>query len=159
MTKPDEIELRLLRRLDVEKATGFTTGSLYAAMAQGNFPRPLRIGRNSVAWLSIEVDAWLEARIVERDTGRPQPNSSIHFYAQRIPTGKRMLRRADVLNRTGKSRAALYQDISLGLFPSPISISDNTSVWLESEVNEWIQQRLAERNQLHAEKKSNSQNA
>ncbi|MDO9521498.1 MAG: AlpA family phage regulatory protein [Pseudohongiella sp.] len=151
-------ELRLLRRLEVEMVTGFTTGSLYAAMAKGTFPKPLRIGRNSVAWISTEVEAWREARIADRDAGKSQPNSNLLFHIRNIPTGKRMLRRKDVLYRTGKSQAAVYKDISLGLFPEPISISDNTSVWLESEINAWIQERLNERNQSCVESRTSVKN-
>lgn len=156
MAQPEE--LRLLRRLEVERMTGFTTGSLYAAMAQGTFPRPIRIGRNSVAWISTEVDAWREARIAERDTGKAKLNTNLQFQIRKIPTGKRMLRRKDVLYRTGKSQAAVYKDISLGIFPEPISISDNTSVWLESEINAWIQERVNQRNQSCGETKASVKN-
>ena len=32
-----------------------------------NFPKPVRIGKNSVAFVEAEIDAWIEARIAERD--------------------------------------------------------------------------------------------
>jgi prophage regulatory protein len=31
------------------------------------FPKPIRLGENSVAWIEAEVDAWLQARAAERD--------------------------------------------------------------------------------------------
>jgi prophage regulatory protein len=36
-------------------------------MAQGSFPRPVRIGKRAVGWVESEVDGWIEARIAERD--------------------------------------------------------------------------------------------
>lgn len=34
--------------------------------ANGRFPRRVRLGGTSVAWLKSEVDAWIEARAEER---------------------------------------------------------------------------------------------
>jgi Prophage CP4-57 regulatory protein (AlpA) len=36
-------------------------------MAEGRFPRSIRTGKRSVAWLESEVLAWQQARIAERD--------------------------------------------------------------------------------------------
>jgi hypothetical protein len=33
----------------------------------GRFPRRVKLGPNSVGWVSTEIDAWIEARIAERD--------------------------------------------------------------------------------------------
>ena len=43
------------------------------AYAHLNFPKPVRIGKNSVAFVEDELDAWMEARIVERDEHGFQP--------------------------------------------------------------------------------------
>ncbi|MDG4647920.1 AlpA family phage regulatory protein [Roseibacterium sp. SDUM158017] len=53
---------RLLRRREVEAMTGLSRSSLYAAMAEGRFPRPVRIGLKAVAWRSREIAEWIEAR-------------------------------------------------------------------------------------------------
>lgn len=29
---------------------------------EGTFPEPLAVGKNSVAWLESEIDAWIESR-------------------------------------------------------------------------------------------------
>ncbi len=52
----------LLRRPDVETLTGLSRAWIYAAMARGEFPRPLRIGKRAVAWPRSVVDAWIEAQ-------------------------------------------------------------------------------------------------
>jgi prophage regulatory protein len=33
----------------------------------GTFPRPIKLGKNRNAWIEEEIDAYVEARIKERD--------------------------------------------------------------------------------------------
>jgi prophage regulatory protein len=61
----------VLRRADVERATGLRTSSLYERIAAGTFPRPIKINARSVGWLASEVDAWVHERIAERDAAHP----------------------------------------------------------------------------------------
>ena len=56
----------ILRRPAVTKRTGLASSSLYAAIARGEFPKPIKLGERSVGWLSREVDAWIEARAAKR---------------------------------------------------------------------------------------------
>jgi prophage regulatory protein len=62
---------RLMRRAEVQAATGLRTSSLYEQIASGRFPRPVKLNpgslRSPVAWLESEVRAWQAARIAERD--------------------------------------------------------------------------------------------
>lgn len=51
-----------LRRPAVQIATGLSRSSLYAMMASGDFPRPVRIGKRAVAWPESAVTAWLASR-------------------------------------------------------------------------------------------------
>ena len=55
---------RLLRRREVEARTGLTRSALYAAMAEGTFPRPVRIGRRAVAWPEEAITQWIAQRPV-----------------------------------------------------------------------------------------------
>jgi prophage regulatory protein len=57
----------ILRRPAVTRKTGLASSSLYAAIARGEFPKPIKLGERSVGWLSREVDAWIEARRTQRD--------------------------------------------------------------------------------------------
>jgi len=57
----------LLRRPKVEARTGYSRSTIYALMAVGDFPRPVRLGSRAVAWVESEVDAWISARIEARD--------------------------------------------------------------------------------------------
>ena len=56
-------EARIARRKQVESRTGLSRSSIYAGMAAGTFPKPIRLGAQSVGWLESEIDAWLHERI------------------------------------------------------------------------------------------------
>lgn len=43
--------------------------SIYAGIATGTFPAPVKIGKRSL-WVESEVDKWIVARIAERDMGQ-----------------------------------------------------------------------------------------
>jgi prophage regulatory protein len=47
--------------------TGLATSSLYDLIAQGAFPAPVPLSERRVAWLLDEVEAWIEARVKDRD--------------------------------------------------------------------------------------------
>jgi prophage regulatory protein len=55
---------------------------------------------------------------------------------------RRLIRIREVLYRTGLSRTGLYQRTGDGLFPAPIKLG-RTSVWLESDIDAWIDAVLA----------------
>lgn len=52
----------LMRRPAVLAATGLSKSSLYAMMAEGRFPAPLKISTRSVAWNARDVSAWIASR-------------------------------------------------------------------------------------------------
>ena len=55
--------LRLLRYADLVSLKIVNNRmTLYRWMESRGFPRPLQLGPNSVAWRSVEVEAWLEER-------------------------------------------------------------------------------------------------
>jgi prophage regulatory protein len=59
---------RLLRCAATRAKAGFTANStLYSAMELHGFPRPIKIGNRSVAWIEDEVDSWIRSRIAARD--------------------------------------------------------------------------------------------
>jgi prophage regulatory protein len=57
----------ILRRAEVQRVTGLPTSTLYDMMANGRFPRPVRLTSNRVGWLESEIKDWQQARIDERD--------------------------------------------------------------------------------------------
>ena len=54
-----------------------------------------------------------------------------------------MLRLPSVLQRTGLSRSTLYDQIKKGQFPAPLRISERSSGWRASEVEQWIASRTS----------------
>lgn len=54
-----------------------------------------------------------------------------------------ILRLFDVKARTGLSRSTIYAYISTGNFPRPIKIGARCSGWLESEVEQFISNKIA----------------
>lgn len=60
----------------------------------------------------------------------------------------KILRIWDVMELTGLSRSSLYQMIQIGDFPRPIELGKRCVGWVASEVEDWIQERIAKsRNQ------------
>lgn len=50
----------------------------------------------------------------------------------------RIVRMAEVVRLTGKSRATIYRDIRDGRFPPPNKIGKNAVGWKESEIRAWL---------------------
>lgn len=46
----------------ITKLTGLTDKWFYKLIKDGEFPKPIKLGRSS-RWLESEVEAWLQARI------------------------------------------------------------------------------------------------
>ena len=60
------------------------------------------------------------------------------------PARVRILRLPEVQRRTGLSRSTIYVRLDQGLFPKPVSLGARAVGWIESEVDEWIRERIAE---------------
>lgn len=58
---------RLLSRPQVEAKCAMSRSAIYSAMREGDFPLPIRIGRQAVRWKLTELDAWISER--ERSHG------------------------------------------------------------------------------------------
>lgn len=54
---------------------------------------------------------------------------------------RRLLRRPDVIERTGLSRSTLYTLIANGRFPAPVRIATRAVAWHEADVDAWIKGR------------------
>lgn len=54
----------LLTRPEVERITSLSRASIYRLMAEGAFPRPIRVGGRAVRWRASELADWLDSRPV-----------------------------------------------------------------------------------------------
>lgn len=63
-------EYNLLRVREVMKKTGFKRSWVYVQMNLGKFPRPVKIGSRSIAWVESEINEWIAAHIKKREEQR-----------------------------------------------------------------------------------------
>jgi len=54
---------RMLRRKEVEDITGRSRSSIYDGIADGTFPKPVKIGARAVAWPESVIRAWIAERM------------------------------------------------------------------------------------------------
>ncbi|MFM2482840.1 helix-turn-helix transcriptional regulator [Celerinatantimonas sp. YJH-8] len=62
---------------------------------------------------------------------------------QEQPT--RLIRIKKVMNMTAMSRSNVYKLMSEKKFPSTVPLGGRAVAWIESEVEEWMMDRIAER--------------
>ena len=51
---------QIIRRKDIEERLKISRSSIYAMMSQGEFPKPVRLGRRAVGWKSTDIEKWLQ---------------------------------------------------------------------------------------------------
>jgi prophage regulatory protein len=56
-----------------------------------------------------------------------------------------ILRRPQVIKRTGLPVSSLYRMMDAGEFPKPIHIGERSVGWFAGEIDAWLEQRRAER--------------
>jgi prophage regulatory protein len=65
---PEETKLILFEDLKTEKRIDYTLNHLWRMEKANRFPKRLHLGQGrKIAWVESEIDAWLAARISERD--------------------------------------------------------------------------------------------
>lgn len=57
----------------------------------------------------------------------------------------KIIRLKDVIGSTGLGRSTIYKYVAEGAFPKPVSLGDRCVGWVESEVQDWILDRVIER--------------
>ena len=75
------------------------------------------------------------------------PTETLTRPAAQEPPLSKMLLSADDLRELGirYSRAQLHKMVARGGFPRPIKISTHRSAWVASEIDAWLEARMAER--------------
>jgi prophage regulatory protein len=64
----------LIRLKEALARTGHSRSTFYEKVESGEISKPVRLGARIVAWPEDEIDAYVEARIAERDAGyEPKP--------------------------------------------------------------------------------------
>ncbi|HAU95169.1 TPA: helix-turn-helix transcriptional regulator [Serratia marcescens] len=78
-------------------------------------------------------------------TPTPSTQSPVHpgVYTPR----ERFIRLPEVLYTTGLSRSTVYEMMSRRQFPAQVSLGGKNVAWLASEVELWMDERIANRHQ------------
>jgi prophage regulatory protein len=55
----------MLRLPGLKARTGLSRSTIYARIREGDgdFPKPVKLGKRAVGWVASEVDAWLAAQV------------------------------------------------------------------------------------------------
>ena len=56
---------------------------------------------------------------------------------------ERLLRLTEVQRRVPYSRSSIYLKVSRGEFPPPIELGARAVAWVESDIDQWIESRIA----------------
>ena len=51
---------KILRRKDIGNQFGLSRSTIYAMMANGRFPKPVKLGHRAVGWRSDDLQTWFE---------------------------------------------------------------------------------------------------
>ncbi|MDQ9127653.1 AlpA family transcriptional regulator [Serratia fonticola] len=52
-----------IRLSNVQRRTGFSKAWIYRLMSQGRFPKSVKTGVRSIAFIESEIDEWISQRI------------------------------------------------------------------------------------------------
>ena len=57
----------------------------------------------------------------------------------------RLIKLKEVIEKTSLGRSTIYEFIAKGTFPKQVSLGAKSVAWLESEIDDWIMERLGNR--------------
>lgn len=55
----------------------------------------------------------------------------------------RLIRRKEVQAKTGLGASSIYAMMQQGIFPKAVNISERRVAWIESDIDQWISERIA----------------
>lgn len=121
--------LRYLRLRDVCERVGVGASTIYKMMATGAFPKQVKLSLRTAAWIESEVEAFMNARIAERDQPEPTPEDSPY------------LRMGEVIRLTGMTHAMIYDGVRAKTFPKWADLPKRGSGWLKTDIEAWLAAR------------------
>ncbi len=62
----------------------------------------------------------------------------------------RLIKLRDVMKTTSLARSTIYKYIADGNFPKPLSLGERNVAWLESEIEDWILEKIEKRDNVGA---------
>ena len=107
MAQDDRAALTIWRRPRVQTETGYSRSTLYLRIAQGLWPKPVRLGVRAVGWPAGEVAALNAARIAG------QPDGELRALVARLEVRRRTAsRKVRLMGRDPVSAGRVSQVIS-----------------------------------------------
>jgi len=64
----------------------------------------------------------------------------------------KLLRIADVSIKTTLAKSTIWLKMAEGSFPKPTKLSPAITVWKESDIDEWIENKFSQPRQLHGQR-------
>ncbi|NRP19897.1 hypothetical protein LPJGGPFB_03155 [Ensifer adhaerens] len=62
--------MNLLSLADLHaKGIKFSRTHIYRLIKAGDFPKPIKVGRQRSAWIEVEIEKFIQSRVDERDRG------------------------------------------------------------------------------------------
>ena len=61
---------------------------------------------------------------------------------------QRLIRRKEVQSKTGLGASSIYAMMKNGTFPKCLKLSERRVAWIESEVDQWIADRIAQHGEV-----------
>ena len=68
------------------------------------------------------------------------PQSELEAPERISNVQSRLIRLPEVMDRVGMKRSAIYQRMREGRFPLSRSLGSRCAVWVEAEIDDWVQQ-------------------
>jgi len=133
----------MLRRPAVQTMTGLSTSELYRRMAEGSFPKPIKLSPKKVMWPREAVLAWLASLTglsVEALDRSSQAENVAGSVSEDPRSGAvfRFLSEGDVKRLVGLPKSEIYRLAGEGRFPVPVQASANVDVWRSDELAQWM---------------------
>ncbi|MEC8328120.1 MAG: AlpA family phage regulatory protein [Pseudomonadota bacterium] len=60
----------------------------------------------------------------------------------------KLIKLAEVKEITGLGRSTIYSFIKEGIFPKQVELGPRAVAWVEEEIFEWVEERIAERDKV-----------
>ena len=70
-------------------------------------------------------------------------NVGMSVSTKEVCTMEQIIKLSELKDIVGLSRSSIYRMSSEGKFPKPIKLGERSSGWLQSEVEQWIEERIA----------------
>jgi prophage regulatory protein len=123
--------LHYIRLREVCARVSLRPSTLYALIKLGRFPQQVKLSERTSVWIESEVEAFMNARILERDrrASKSAPPASLH------------LNMGEVMRRTGLNHAMIYDGVRKGTFPKWTNLAKRSSKWLRSDIESWLAKR------------------